>query len=41
VTHPDNAASQSVATRLGMRAVGLTDDYYGTTCALFVSERAS
>lgn len=41
VTHPDNVASQAVAARIGMRAVGLTDDYYDTTCALFVSERAS
>jgi predicted GNAT family N-acyltransferase/RimJ/RimL family protein N-acetyltransferase len=41
VTHPDNAASQAVATRIGMRAAGLTDDYYDTTCALFVSERPS
>ncbi|WP_082822723.1 GNAT family N-acetyltransferase [Microbacterium sp. T32] len=41
VTHPDNVASQAVATRIGMRAAGFTDDYYDTTCALFVSERAS
>ena len=35
VTHPDNAASQAVARRIGMRDEGLTDAYYDTTCRLF------
>ncbi len=39
VTNPDNAASQAVAQRIGMRALGLTDAYYSTTCALFRADR--
>ena len=39
VTHPDNAPSQRVARRLGMRDEGLTDRYYDTTTRLFVLER--
>lgn len=39
VTHPDNAASQAVAQRIGMRSEGLTDAYYDTTCALFRVDR--
>lgn len=35
VTHPDNAASQRVAERIGMRRVGLTRDYYDAECVLF------
>jgi RimJ/RimL family protein N-acetyltransferase len=39
VTHPDNAASQAVCRRLGMTALGLSDAYYNTTCALFEARR--
>lgn len=35
VTHPDNAASQRVARRIGMTAAGRTDRYYDTTTSLF------
>lgn len=35
VTHPENAASQAVARRIGMHDRGLTDRFYNTTCALF------
>lgn len=38
VTNPENAASGAVARRIGMTGVGETDDYYDTTCALYVSE---
>ncbi|WP_191089774.1 GNAT family N-acetyltransferase [Nesterenkonia ebinurensis] len=35
VTHAENAASQAVARRLGMRYRGSTDRYYNTACELF------
>ena len=35
VTHPDNAASQGVCRRLGMRHHGPTNQYYNMTCELF------
>ncbi|MGP3534428.1 GNAT family N-acetyltransferase [Microbacterium sp. RD1] len=35
VTHPDNAASQRVCRRIGMRGLGRTDRYYGVECELF------
>lgn len=35
VTHKDNAASQAVARRIGMRDEGSTTSYYNTTCELF------
>lgn len=35
VVYPENAASQRVAERIGMRALGLTDAYYDTECLLF------
>ncbi|WZH38985.1 MAG: GNAT family N-acetyltransferase [Microbacterium enclense] len=38
VTNPANSASGAVAERIGLRAVGETDDYYDTTCALYVGE---
>lgn len=38
VTHPQNAASQAVARRLGMRHEGLSARYYETTCELFTLE---
>jgi RimJ/RimL family protein N-acetyltransferase len=38
VTYPENAASQAVCLRLGMTPLGLTDDYYDLTCALFRAE---
>ena len=37
VTNPANAASGAVAERIGMRASGLTRDYYDAECALYVS----
>ncbi|GAA3455247.1 GNAT family N-acetyltransferase [Dactylosporangium matsuzakiense] len=37
VTYPENVASQSVCTRLGMRHEGLTDRYYNMTCELFTA----
>lgn len=39
VTHPDNAASQAVCRRLGMRHLGQTDRYYNMTCELFALAR--
>ncbi|MEH0108291.1 GNAT family N-acetyltransferase [Tersicoccus sp. MR15.9] len=39
VTHPDNAASQRVARRIGMTDAGVTGRYYNTTCALFRIDR--
>ncbi|GGC85736.1 N-acetyltransferase [Tersicoccus solisilvae] len=39
VTHPDNAASQRVARRIGMTGLGITGRYYDTTCALFRIDR--
>ncbi|MGO1174527.1 MAG: GNAT family N-acetyltransferase [Actinomycetaceae bacterium] len=39
VTHPDNAASQAVAQRIGMRAQGRTTDFYDTESELFAIER--
>ena len=41
VTHPDNAASQAVALRIGMRDEGETDAYYDSRCRLFVIDRPS
>jgi RimJ/RimL family protein N-acetyltransferase len=38
VTYPQNSASQAVCLRLGMTALGLTEDYYDLTCALFRAE---
>lgn len=35
VTYPENAASQAVCRRLGMRHLGRTDRYYNMTCELF------
>jgi RimJ/RimL family protein N-acetyltransferase len=35
VTNPANLASQRVAGRIGMRHLGLTDDFYNQTCRLF------
>lgn len=37
VTHPDNLASQRVASKIGMTDQGLTTDYYDTSCRLFVA----
>jgi RimJ/RimL family protein N-acetyltransferase len=39
VTNPENAASQAVCLRIGMRHDGQTDRYYNATCELFVAER--
>ncbi|QDZ14883.1 GNAT family N-acetyltransferase [Humibacter ginsenosidimutans] len=39
VTYPQNEASQRVALRIGMRDLGLTEDYYNTTCRLFGIDR--
>lgn len=41
VTHRDNAASQHVARRIGMRHRGTTEAYYSTVCELFSIERGS
>ncbi|MDF2991274.1 MAG: putative acyltransferase [Microbacterium sp.] len=38
VTNPANSASGAVAERIGLRAAGETDDYYDTTCVLYVGE---
>jgi RimJ/RimL family protein N-acetyltransferase len=38
VTYPENEASQAVCLRLGMTPLGLTEDYYDLTCALFGAE---
>ncbi|MGC5627736.1 GNAT family N-acetyltransferase [Georgenia sp. Z1344] len=38
VTHPDNAASQAVARRIGMRHEGRTTAYYDTEAELFAIE---
>ena len=35
VTYPDNAASQRVCTRIGLRHIGQTDRYYNSTFELF------
>lgn len=35
VTNPVNRASQGVCRRIGMTPLGLTEDYYDLTCALF------
>lgn len=35
VTHPANAASQRVCTRIGLAHQGQTDRYYNATCELF------
>ena len=37
VTYPENAASQAVCRRLGMRHLGQTDRYYNMTCELFTN----
>lgn len=39
VTHPDNAASQRVAERIGMRRLGVTRAYYDEECELFEARR--
>lgn len=39
VTHPDNAASQAVAERIGMERVGESRDFYDETTVLFRSHR--
>jgi RimJ/RimL family protein N-acetyltransferase len=39
VTHPENAASQRVCTRIGMEHRGRTSRYYDTTCELFARAR--
>lgn len=39
VTHPDNAASQAVAERIGMERVGESCDFYDETTTLFRSHR--
>jgi RimJ/RimL family protein N-acetyltransferase len=41
VTHPENAASQRVCTRIGMAHRGRTSRYYNTTCELFTVTRTS
>jgi len=41
VTYPENAASQAVARRIGMRALGLTDAYYNVRSQLFRADRAA
>jgi RimJ/RimL family protein N-acetyltransferase len=41
VIYPDNAASQRVAHRLGMRPLGLTADFYDVECLLFRVDRPS
>ncbi|WP_189112506.1 GNAT family N-acetyltransferase [Pilimelia terevasa] len=41
VVFPDNAASVAVARRLGMRAEGTTDRWYGETLAVFRLGRAA
>ncbi|HWD61647.1 MAG TPA: GNAT family N-acetyltransferase [Humibacter sp.] len=41
VTHPQNVASQRVALRIGMSDLGITDEYYNVTCALFGIDRAT
>ena len=35
VTYPQNTDSQAVCRRLGMTALGLTEDYYDVSCELF------
>ena len=35
VTYPENTASQAVATRIGMRCLGLSSAYYDLDCMLF------
>ena len=37
VTYPQNAPSQAVCRRLGMRHLGQTDRYYNMTCELFTT----
>ncbi len=39
VTYPENFASQAVCRRLGMASLGLTEDYYDVSSALFRIER--
>lgn len=39
VTHPLNLPSQRLAERIGMRAQGTTDAFYGQTCSLFAITR--
>jgi len=39
VTHPLNLPSQRLAERIGMRAQGETDAFYGVTCSLFAITR--
>jgi RimJ/RimL family protein N-acetyltransferase len=39
VTHPENIASQGVATRIGMTHAGRTSRYYNTECELFTVSR--
>ncbi|SEV98697.1 Acetyltransferase (GNAT) domain-containing protein [Austwickia chelonae] len=39
VTHPDNATSQRVAERIGMRRLGATRAYYDEECELFEARR--
>ena len=41
LTDPDNIRSQQVCRRLGMRHLGQTDQYYGTTLELFELTRAA
>lgn len=38
VTNPANAASKAVAERIGLRAAGETDEYYDTTCTLYIAD---
>ena len=35
VTYPENRASQGVASRIGMRSLGLSSDFYDLECMLF------
>lgn len=39
VTSPENLASQSVCTRIGMTHAGTTSNYYNATCELFTATK--
>lgn len=40
VAYPENTKSVAVMQRLGMKNLGLTDRYYGVTCALYRLDRS-